>query len=207
MKETVIRIPVHRRMIPVLLIGLTTGCSQPPDARIAEMAKQSLETQARQNDRLAEQHKQVVEASKELVAADAKARSEMADLQHDLQADQHELGRQRDGLEEERRQIAAARYRELLISSAITTIGLLLVGGLPLLVCIYLLRAVHKSEASDAVLAEVLIDEILAEEPRMLPLSASAAWEEPPRLKNTSAETNPDAEDFGADKQSPDRSQ
>ena len=124
----------------------------------------------------------------------------VADRQHDRQADQHALGRERDGWAEDRRKIAADRYREPLISAAITTIGLLLVGGLPLLACIYLLRAVHKSEACDAILAEVLIDEILAEKPRLLPPPVSVARAAPPRLKNTSAETEPDFEDIDADR-------
>jgi hypothetical protein len=75
MKKPVIQIPISRGIAFMLLIGLTAGCSKPPDERVVEMAKQSLETQARQNDRLVEQNKQVIEASKELVAADAKARA------------------------------------------------------------------------------------------------------------------------------------
>jgi hypothetical protein len=194
MKKPVIQIPISLGIALIPLLGLAPGCSKPPDERVVEMAKQSLETQARQNDRLVEQNKQVIEASKELVAADAKARGEMADLQHDLQTDQHELGRQRDGLEEERRKIAQDRYREPLISSAIMAIGLLAVGGLPLLVCIYLLRAVHNNEASDAALTEVLIEEFLAEKPRLLLPPLSDSREGAPRLQNTvsAAETNAD---------------
>ena len=52
-----IRIPAFLGIILILLVGLTAGGSQPPDERIAEMAKQSRETQAWQHDRLAEPHR------------------------------------------------------------------------------------------------------------------------------------------------------
>jgi hypothetical protein len=160
--------PLFHLLWMLLAIGLLAGCSKSPDERIAEIAQQSLDAQSRQNDRLVQQNQQVIEASKELVAADAQARTEMAELQHDLQADQREVGRQRDGLEQERRQIAQERNREQLVSAAITTIGLLLLGALPIVLGIYMLRAVHKPHAADPVLTEVLIDELLADRPRLL---------------------------------------
>ena len=160
-------------ILPVLAVAaILTACSKTPDERIAQMAQQSLDTQARQNERLVQQNQQVIEASKELVAKDAQARQEMANLQHDFQADQHEVGKQRDVLEQERRQIAEQRFRDQAVSGAITTVGLLLVAALPLAVAIYMLRAVRHTEASDATLTEVLVDELLADKPRLLPRPA-----------------------------------
>jgi hypothetical protein len=176
MKRLLTGIPI----VTVLLAVLPIGCGKSNDERLERMAQQSLDAQARQNDRLVQQNNQVIEASKELVAADAQARTEMTELQHDLQADQREVGRQRDGLELERRQIAGERYREQLVSAAITTIGVLLVAGLPLLLGMYMLRAVHQPEASDTVLTEVLVAEILAEQPRLLGRSATVPLEGPP---------------------------
>jgi TolA-binding protein len=178
--------------IPIVLILLAgmTGCSKSPDERIERMAQQSLDAQARQNDRLVQQNQQVIEASKELVAADAQARTKMTELQHDLQADQREVGRQRDGLEQERRQIAAERYREQLVSSAITTIGILIVAGLPLLLGIYMLRAVQYAEASDPVLTEVLIDEMLADRPRLLARTSMTPLDGPPIIDDSEENWN-----------------
>jgi len=167
--------------IPLMFLILA-GCSRSPDERIAQIAQQSLDAQARQNDRLVQQNQQVIEASKELVAKDAEARSEMANLQHDLQLDQREVGKQRDDLERDRRQIAQERYREQLISGALTTVGLMLVASLPLALAIYMLRAVHSTEASDAVLTEVLIDELLSDRPRLLNRSSALPLERPKHL-------------------------
>jgi hypothetical protein len=103
----------------------------------------------------------------------------MTELQHDMQTDQREIGRQRDSLEQERRQIAAERSREHLVSTTVLTIGTLLVAGLPLLVGIYLLRAVQQPETSDGRLAEVLFEELQAEKPPLLTQSAADLLERP----------------------------
>ena len=169
MKRTLVAI----LMCAVMALTMLAGCTKPVDERIAQMAQQSLDAQAQQNERLVQQNHQVIEASKELVSKDADARREMANIQHGLQADQREVGKQRDVLERERRQIADQRFRDQAVSGAITTIGLLLVAALPLGVAIYMLRAVRHTEASDTVLTEVLVDELLAEQPRLLPRQAT----------------------------------
>ena len=188
---------MKRRLVSRLiciLFGLAwlAGCRPSPDERIAQLTQQSLDTQARQNDRLVQQNQLVIEASKELVAKDAEARAEMVDLQHDLQLDQREVGRQRDTLEQERRQLAGERYQEQLVSSAITTVGLLLIAALPLVVALYMLRAVHATESSDAVLAEVLVDEILTDQPRLL------ARPVPPSLESPRPTSSPPAVNVAA---------
>jgi len=151
-----------------LAVLVVVGCSKPPDARLVEMAREHTARQAEQNRQMADLQKQVAEGSRHLVEADAEARSELILLQHDLQADQHEVGRQRDLLEQERKDIAQQRYRDQAVATVLSTVGLLLICGFPLLLCVYVLRAVRTSEAPDAVLTEMLIDELTAERPRLL---------------------------------------
>ncbi len=158
---------LRRTVWMLLAVILVVGCSKPPDERLVEMAREHTARQAEQNRQMVELQKEVAEGSRRLVEADAEARSELVLLQHDLQADQHEIGRQRDLLEQERKQIARQRYRDQAIAAVLSTIGLLLVCGLPLLLCVYVLRAVRTSETPDAVLTEMLVDELTAERPRL----------------------------------------
>ena len=93
------------------------------------------------------------------------------------------------------RQIAEQRFRDQAVSAAITTIGLLLVAALPLTVAIYLLRAVRGTETSDTVLTEVLVDELLAEKPRLLPRPETMQIDAARKLLDAHAEGESDADD------------
>lgn len=162
------------------ILVVVVGCSKPPDAQIVEMAREHAARQAEQSRQMAELQKDVTEGSRRLVEADAEARSELVILQHDLQADQHEVGRQRDMLEQERKEIAQQRFRDQAIIAAIPTIGLLLICGLPLLLCVHVLRAVRTSEAPDAALTEMLVNELTTDQPRLLGCQAKLSPREEP---------------------------
>ena len=61
-----------RLTLILLMLLATAGCSKPADMRdrrLAEFAKQSMEQQAKQNDRIAEQSRAVIEQSRKLVEA------------------------------------------------------------------------------------------------------------------------------------------
>ena len=88
-----------------------------------------------------------------MVEADSKARTELAALQRDLQQDQAEVGRQRDQLEGDRRDIAAQRHRDPLIAAAITNIGLILACLLPLVLCVVILRSLRNPVTDEEALA------------------------------------------------------
>src|SRR3972149_7226500 len=79
----------------LLVLGLvlpTTGCtSESPDARLPQVPQQALAEQAAQNKRMAELEKQVQEHSAD-------------------------VDRQRDALEQQRQELAAARIREPLLA-------------------------------------------------------------------------------------------
>jgi hypothetical protein len=65
-------------------------------------------------------------------------------------------------------EVAAERNREPIIAAAITSAGLLLVLALPLVLCPYLVRSLRLGEPS-AALEELLVDEVVSEEPALLP--------------------------------------
>jgi len=146
---------------------LTAGCSS-QDERLARFAEDAAERQAEQNRRMADLQKEVAEGSRKLVEADAKARSDFASLHKDLQSERSEVGRQRDALEEERRAIASQRVTDPLIAAAVMDAGLLLACVLPLVLCWHLLRRSETGDPADALVAEVLLADLVADRPVLL---------------------------------------
>ena len=158
------------RMILIPVILAIAGCES-SDHRLARMAEETTREQAQQNERLAEQHHEIAQASRQLIEAGAESRAEFHELTQDLHAERSEVGRQRDRLEDERKQLATARQRDPLIASAVLQIGLGLLCLLPLLVCVYVLRAVTSGTTDDnpQALAELLVLDITSEQPLLLP--------------------------------------
>lgn len=111
--------------------------------------------------------KQVVEGSRQLVESNAKARENLTALRHDLRTDQAVIGHQRDQLENDRREIAAQRYRDPIVAAVIMDIGIILACLLPLALGVYVLRAACRAGESDSAMAELLVQELVASEPRL----------------------------------------
>jgi len=156
------------RSLAAILILTVTGCEEEESKRLVEMAEKHLERQAEQSRQMSELQRQVAEGANRLVEADAKAREEMVALQRDLQADQAAVGRQRDQLEEERRDLAAKRHVDPIVAAAITNVGLLLACVLPLALCWYLLQP-RVQPADDQAVAEVLLQDLVSDRPLLLP--------------------------------------
>jgi hypothetical protein len=111
---------------------------------------------------------EVAEASRQLVQADAKARGEIVGLQRDLQQGQDDVGRQRDQLENDRRQVADQRNRDPILANAILDVGMILACLLPLILCIVVVHALRDRTQTDATLTEILIEEIASDKPVLL---------------------------------------
>jgi hypothetical protein len=155
-----------------LLIALS-GCDGPNEhARVAQVATEAAERQAEQNRVIAHQNQELAGATKELVAADAKARQEMATLHHDLQGEQAKVDQGRDQLEGDRRAIAAQRNRDPIVAVALESLGLILACLLPLAICLVLLFGLRRESQAqdDQALAELLIEDVMAERPKVLVL-------------------------------------
>jgi hypothetical protein len=159
-------------LMPIVAALMLTaiGCDEDENKRLAEMAERHLERQAEQSHQVTELQREVAEGSRRLVEADAQARQEMVTLQREVQAERSEVGRQRDLLEGERRDLAAKRRLDPIVAAAITNIGLLLACLLPLVLCWYLLQR-RVEPADDQAVAEVLLEDLVSDRPLLLPLT------------------------------------
>ena len=155
-------------LVSCLLALTLAGCTD-ENARVAEMAREAANRQAEQNRQMSDLQRQVAEGTKRLVEAEAKARSELTSLQRDLQQSQAEVGHQRDLLEGERRDIADHRHRDPIIAAAIMDIGLALACLLPLLLAGYALYCLRDPGQTDVAMTEVLVQELVADKPLLLP--------------------------------------
>lgn len=166
-----------QRFMLIGLLGLI-GCDE--NERLAKYAQQSVEQQAKQNEQIARQSEavakqtqQIAEAANRIVDADAQARLELVAAQRELhlqlQVERSSLDRQHEALDQERQRVAEARQREPIIAAAIQALTITLACLLPLLLCAYALRQLARSQPDDEGLCELLVQELAAEEPRLLP--------------------------------------
>ena len=175
---------IHHRSVAmfaaVLLLATIGGCGRSPDERLADFARQTMTEQIKQNDRMAEQSQAVVEGShqlaetaKELVEHDAEARRELIAAQQELtsqlngQQSAIQTGHQQ--LEQDRREIAEQRHRDPIIAAVIQDFGLFIACLLPLVVAVFVIRQMQSQEPDHAAVAELLVLELTADEPRLLP--------------------------------------
>ena len=159
----------------MMTLLLVTGCADSPDERLAELAEQSLRQQASQNEQLAEQSKQIAEASRHLVENDSQARKEMiaahATLQKELQTERANINQQLSKIEQERRAIGQQRGRDPIVAQTIGAVGLTLACLLPLLLAGYIIYTLNHSNDDNDALSELLVLEITAEKPKLLPMA------------------------------------
>jgi hypothetical protein len=129
----------------------------------------------------------LVRATQEADARQAEQNREVARLVADQQsiqkgiANEHErLDEQRSALDDERREIAAARFRDPIIANALIGAVVLAVCALPLVLALLALRRAHSDESDDAALGELLVQELVADEPLLLPLPVAPVIERKP---------------------------
>ncbi len=159
----------------MMTLLLTTGCADSRDERFRQLAQQALREQAEQNKRMADQSREIVAASRRLVEGDAAARKDLLTAHRQLTSELHSeranIDRQREKLEQERQNIATERFRDPVIAHAIGAVGLTLACLLPLLLAGYIIRAVNQNGDDSAALGELLVLEITAEHPLLLPIA------------------------------------
>jgi hypothetical protein len=156
----------NRLVVPtLLLVVLAIGCDE--DKRLVEQAREADERQAEQNRQIAHQNHQLAEATNTLIEADANSRQELIGLERELQAERSAVGRQRDDLEVERKQIAGQRLQESVLAECIGGAVTLLACLLPLVLCWYLLVGL-RGGGNDEALGDLLAMELVAESPSPL---------------------------------------
>jgi len=187
-------------VVTALAVVLVTGCTD--NEKVARVAMQAADRQAEQNKEMARVNRKVAEGTKRLVEADAEARKDVLAAQKDLQGQASEVGRQRDQLETERREIAKHRVRESMLGPIIANMGPLLICALVLVFCGLLIYSLRTDRGDDdGVVAEVLIEELASAEPRLLPplgMGCAAVTHSDPDRKLLTAEDDPDEKESAA---------
>jgi hypothetical protein len=79
-----------------------------------------------------------------------------------------ELTQRHDRLEAERAQLAQERRREALLAAVLSRLGEIVLCALPLVLAWYLLHCLRRPDHDPAV-SQILIEEILSEQPRLFP--------------------------------------
>jgi hypothetical protein len=144
-----------------LLVCLARGCGS-DDERLVRATQEADARQAEQNREMAR-----------LVA-------DQQSIQKGIENEHERLDEQRTALDDERRAIAAARVRDPIIANALIGAVVLAVCALPLLLALVALRRAHSDESNDAALGELLVQELVADEPLLLPLPSAQSIERKP---------------------------
>ena len=107
---------------------------------------------------------ETTKAASELVQRDAESRNQWLSLHEDLQTERSEIGRQRDLLEDDRRDWAARQRSDPIIAAAINAAGLLAACSLPLILMALLLWPRKPEPASDRdAVCDILVDELVTD--------------------------------------------
>ena len=154
-------------LLIALLLLAAAGCED--DKRVVEVAREAADRQAEQNRQMGRQTEDIATATRELIEADARSRQEMVALHRELQNEQAVVARQRDALETERRELARARQRESLLIPVLQGGGGVLVVVAALVFCAFLLAGLRHPEEAPQALGELLVEELSAERPLVLP--------------------------------------
>jgi hypothetical protein len=149
---------------------LASGC----DERATRIAREAADRQAQQNTAMAELQQEVAGGTRALVEADAGARQQLVAVHRELQAERTRLDAGWTALEQERRRIAVQRRTESLLVPATK-----LVGGLALVLVLlgfswYVLAAARRGDGTEEQLNELLVAELLPDEPPLVPRCPSS---------------------------------
>ena len=142
-----------------VLLAAEKGCES-DDSRVARLSQEAAARQAEQNAEIA----RLVESQQA--------------LQQGLDAQRGHLDQQRTALEDERRAITAERVRDPIIANALLGAVILAACTLPLVLAFFVLRGDYKSEPEDVALNELLVQELVADEPLLLPRPIFPSLEE-----------------------------
>lgn len=155
--------------ISIVFVLIVTGCNS-SDERLSSLVRETNAQQAQQNQQLTQLNQEAAENHRRVVETVEQSRQEIVQLERDLH-------QQRERLDGERRELANERYRETLLAPVLNTLGLLLVAGLPLILCWCLLRGMYQT---DDVISTVLVQELVAQNTTNLPAASSRPALAPP---------------------------
>lgn len=151
----------------IVAMILMAGC----DDQATQIAREAADRQAQQNTAMVELNQEVAGGTRRLVEADAQARKEIVGVHRDLQGERLRLDTGWSALEAERRQIAGQRRTESMLIPVTQIVGGLALAVVLLGFCWYALVAARSGNDTDAQLNELLVHEILPDEPPLLSFS------------------------------------
>lgn len=158
----------NRSRTAILLVGpmcFIAGCSE-PDGRLAQFAEQATAQQAAQNRDMSRANQQLTEATQRLIEREAAASQELLAHQQQLRQDQAEVGQQRDLLEQERKQAAAARLTESKWGAIFSAAAFVLAALSPLVLAAIALLASWRPSA-DPTYGDSLLEYLTAHPSRL----------------------------------------
>jgi hypothetical protein len=144
-------------MIFLVLIAINGGCDS-IDQRAVQIATESAERQAEQNQVIADLGRKTSESQRRIVEAVASSRSELVELQKDV-------AEQRKQLDAERKAIASERRYESFLAEIAGPAGWTVLAALPLVLCWLALSDLRASRSDDHVICQLLVDEFLPAQP------------------------------------------
>ncbi|TWU18615.1 hypothetical protein Poly21_07790 [Allorhodopirellula heiligendammensis] len=154
---------LNQIMLPFTMMIVTlsiAGCQESDDTRLVEMSE-------RHELRQAEQTQQANQLHREFTA-----------MQREVQAERTAIGQQRDLLEVDRRSVASERRFDSLTAAAVINIGLWLACLLPLVIAWLVLRQ-PQSSADDQAIIDVMLEDLVADKPRLLSQRPKASSNSP----------------------------
>jgi hypothetical protein len=175
--------------------------------QIAETTGQIVqaETQARQDQsdlqrQLAQSESQtrqeLLALQQQLLDQDAKAREALTRFGQEVHTSSLEerkhLDQAQQALVHERENLLEAERRAPLVAAILSQLGLLVAGALPLAIVVYLISTLHSRPAQEDVLTELLVEEFVAETPRLWVEPAPHFLEGPPPESSAVVSPEPD---------------
>ena len=141
-------------LLPIMTT-LLAGCS---DDRAVAISREAADRQAAQNIEMSQHNREV-----------AAAHHKLADVQEDVQQERASLSYGWNDLEKERQQIARDRRTQSLLTVLTPFLGTVAVIVAAFYFAGRLLSDARSPDAIDAALCELLVSELAADEPRLLP--------------------------------------
>ncbi len=133
-------------ILACLMIG---GCGTESE-RLANLADRTIEMQSQQNSTI------------------AKTTTEMVELNREIQTERKELTQGYKQLENDRRDLHQLRRSELAWAESFQSLAITIAASMPLFLCAYLVWASTRGANDAELINEVLMQELVAKQPRLI---------------------------------------
>ncbi|HCO22673.1 MAG TPA: hypothetical protein DIT97_06255 [Gimesia maris] len=178
---------IRERKIVSLIILLMqamigTACES-EDQRLARLATEYADRQAEQGSQVIDLQQELMTGSRQLIEADSRARTEMIDLHREIQEERRSLDLRHEQLEAERRSIERNRFWAPYLIDLSRQLFLLVACLLPLMLCRHLLTLALK-QGEEALIGEQLLEDIVSDDPVLIPSKATRLILEDPTELN-----------------------